>query len=154
MAKRLLNRVELHPLQRGFRDVDGTFSNTILLDHYVKVRKAAGKAFIIVSLDVRNAFDTVSYHSVHRALIRKGIDSGLHYVHSGYPNLYHGWTSAHSTFILEERGLSRVLDELIAKLSNTSSGSTIAPGTRIAALEFADDIVLMENQDGSIFDEV
>lgn len=43
-----------------------------------------------------------------------------------------------------------VLDELIAKLSNTSSGGTIASGTRIAALEFADDIVLMEDQDEAI----
>lgn len=50
LARRLLRMVDLHPLQRGFRNIDGTLANSIVVDHYVKARRAAGKAYNIVSL--------------------------------------------------------------------------------------------------------
>lgn len=69
LARRLMTATKLHPLQRGFRDIDGTFANTMLLDPYVKARRASGKSYNVVSL--RKAFDTVSH------LQRKGVDPGL-----------------------------------------------------------------------------
>ncbi|GLV40877.1 hypothetical protein CBL_08451 [Carabus blaptoides fortunei] len=80
--------------QRGFRDVDGTFANILLMEHYVKARRAEGKSFNVVSLDVRKAFDT-----------------------------------------------------LIMDRNTNSPGGTITPGLHVAAIGFADDLVLLEDKD-------
>ncbi|GLV33601.1 hypothetical protein CBL_20298, partial [Carabus blaptoides fortunei] len=57
-ATKALIDVALQADTRGFRDVDGTFANILLMEHYVKARRAEGKSFNVVSLDVRKAFDT------------------------------------------------------------------------------------------------
>ncbi|GLV61308.1 hypothetical protein CBL_21130 [Carabus blaptoides fortunei] len=52
---------------------------------------------------------------------------------------------AHKT--IDKRECQRVLDELLTDLNNSGTGGIVAPGTRISALSFADDIVLLEDQD-------
>lgn len=68
LARPLSAAVPIHQRQRGFRNVDGTLANIILLDHYIKLRRLKRKSYNICSLDIRKAFDSVSHHSITRAL--------------------------------------------------------------------------------------
>ncbi|XP_017768902.1 PREDICTED: uncharacterized protein LOC108557038, partial [Nicrophorus vespilloides] len=74
MASRLVTATNLNSNQRGFVRVDGTLLNGVILDHYMRSRRAQGKGYNVVSLDVRKAFDTVSHWSIRRALLRHGIE--------------------------------------------------------------------------------
>lgn len=65
--------MHIHPCQRGFRNIDGKLANIILLDHYIKSKRIKRKSYNICSLDIRKAFDSVSHHSIMRALKRFGI---------------------------------------------------------------------------------
>lgn len=160
LAKRFSQRVELHHLQRGFRSIDGTFANTILVEHYIRARRASGKAYNLVSLDVRKAFDTVSHHAILRALIRKGIDpSTREYIMSSLDaqtiiKVGRSFTRP----LCFKRGVKQgdplspflfnlVLDELIMERNTNSSGGTITPRLHVAAIGFADDLVLLEDKD-------
>lgn len=70
LARRITNSVNLHPLQRGFVEIDGTLANTIILDTYIKSRRIQGKPFNILSLDVTKAFDSVTHQAIFHALRR------------------------------------------------------------------------------------
>lgn len=89
LAKRLQATLPIHPTQRGFRSIDGTLANTIVLDHYIKSRRLKGKTYNVVSLDVRKAFDTVSHAAIFRALERLGVDQGMRdYLRSTHTNCH------------------------------------------------------------------
>lgn len=89
LAKRLQATLPIHPTQRGFRSIDGTLANTIVLDHYIKSRRLKGKTYNVVSLDVRKAFDMVSHAAIFRALERLGVDQGMRdYLRSTHTNCH------------------------------------------------------------------
>jgi hypothetical protein len=78
LAARLSKYASLSSSQRGFTEIDGTLANAMILHEYLQGRVLGGKAYSIVSLDVRKAFDTVSHCSISRALGRFGVPNALH----------------------------------------------------------------------------
>lgn len=77
LAKRLLVCLKLNPHQRGFREIDGTLANLFTVHHYCHSRHSKGKSYNVASLDIREAFDSVSHHCIRRALRRMGVDELL-----------------------------------------------------------------------------
>jgi hypothetical protein len=70
LIKRLKSQIGLSMHQRGFVNTDGTLANILILDQYIMERTLKGKAYSVISLDVRKAFDTVSHNSIRRAMER------------------------------------------------------------------------------------
>ncbi|GJQ67574.1 hypothetical protein Trydic_g18524, partial [Trypoxylus dichotomus] len=131
--------VPLHPAQRGFRLIDGTLANLVLLEHYVKATRLKGKSYTVVSLDVRKAFDTVSHDAILRALRRLNLDLGLQdYIWStpadAHTTISVGGHCTRSIYInngVKQRdSLSRLLfnaalDELICIVNERQPGETL-----------------------------
>lgn len=150
LSKRLEN-IQLHHNQRGFCRLDGCFANVSTVNSIVKLHRRRGKPLAIVSLDVAKAFDTVSHHSVTRALRRLNIDQRtIQYVEQNFEN---ATTSFGETAreVLVKRGVKQgdplspmlfniVLDELMVSL-DTFSGVCVG-SEQIRALAFADDVLL------------
>lgn len=161
LARRLPVAVPFDPRQRGLRNIDGTLANILLLDHYIKSRRLARKSCNIVSLDIRKAFDSVSHHSILRALDRFGVHHAFtDYISTILQGAYTTISVGHQTTgpIEVRRGVKQgdplspvlfnmVLDELVCGLKNESNGGTIAPGSQVAAVAFADDLVLLQDRD-------
>lgn len=114
----------------------------------------------MVSLDVRKAFDTVSHHSISRALQRKGVDPGLSEYIISTLDAHTRTRVGHQVTrpIVFRRGVKQgdplspflfnlVIDEIISELNNSSQGRSITPGVRVAAIGFADDLALLEDRD-------
>lgn len=167
-VQRLLHRVLLaalksqhahHEHQRGFARVDGTLANVVLLDTYIRYRKAEFLPFNVVSLDIRKAFDTVSHHSIRRALARAGVNPHMgNYILDGLEgatttikvgrqftrpiNLLRGVKQGDplSPFIF-----NLVVDELLGKLDSGWHGGTLPRG-RASCMAFADDLVLLADK--------
>ena len=76
MSQRLLKAVNLNKRQRAFIPADGCFENVLLLDHIVKrARKTPCELDIFgIDLSKAKAFDSVSRHSVTRALRHQGLE--------------------------------------------------------------------------------
>lgn len=161
LGKRIKNSVLLNQNQRGFIEVDGTLANTILLDHYIGQRNADGKALNVVSLDLRKAFDTVSHSSLTRALKRHDIEAGLiQYIISSLKGCttqmkVDGRNTTPPIHI--NRGVKQgdplspilfnlVIDELLDELNTLYTGGTITKNASVAAIAFADDIILIHDR--------
>lgn len=68
IAKTWGQSVELHPAQRGFVRCDGALENVSLLHHCITLSRRAKKSIYIAVLDLTKAFDSVSHHSLMRAM--------------------------------------------------------------------------------------
>ncbi|KAK9685589.1 Reverse transcriptase (RNA-dependent DNA polymerase), partial [Popillia japonica] len=127
-----LSRLPLNPLQRGFRRVDGVLLNTLTLEAIIRKRRAQRRPVAAVALDLRKAFDTVSHHSIQRALRRFGVDDRIiRLIGEQYREAYTKVAGATTT--TAPLGLTRgakqgdplspilfnmVLDELVTKLDS------------------------------------
>lgn len=169
LNRRLKNSVKLNPNQRGFIETDGTLSNTIILDHYIGTRTSQGKSLNVVSLDLKKAFDTVSHASIERALHRHNVDKGLAmYIMSSLEGCSTriAVNGEKTCPILITRGVKQgdplspilfnmVMDELLDELNYQFAGGTIDDNTSVAAIAFADDIILLhdsqENMQAMLF---
>ena len=155
ISARLAN-LPLHSHQRGFVKGDGVFLNTLTMNTLIKDRRQKRKPYSIISLDLRKAFDTVSHHSIRRALERFSVDPRLiRYIMESYNGSF---TKVHSgsqsTDPIEiRRGVKQgdplspllfnlVVDELICKLEERSQGLTVSEHLSISVLGYADDLVL------------
>ncbi|CAH2017715.1 unnamed protein product [Acanthoscelides obtectus] len=164
MANRLRKVVALEANQRGFSTLDGTLANCMILHSYIRNRVSSNKEYAVASLDLRKAFDTVGHGSVVGALRRFGVDErSIRYVAT---NLATSVTQIRvgqettrdigfSCGVKQGDPLSPllfnlVIDELLAGLNNGERGGTILPGVRVSAMAFADDIVLLEDQEENI----
>ncbi len=162
LSRRLHGVIALNPHQRGFVETDGTMANVTILDSFIRDRTESGRSFAVVSLDIRKAFDTVSHWSIDRALRRFGVDEGV--------RAYIMGTFAHSTTTIKvgrtctrelvlRRGVKQgdplspllfnmVVDELLEMLNGPGDkGARLADGVRCAAMAFADDLVLLEEEE-------
>lgn len=72
IAKRLSD-ISIHCAQKGFRSVDGCLANTFLLQTIIKERRQKAQPYSIITLDLKKAFDSVSVHTIPRALRRVGV---------------------------------------------------------------------------------
>ncbi|GLV46633.1 hypothetical protein CBL_20908 [Carabus blaptoides fortunei] len=77
------------------RDADGIFANTLLLDHYVKARRASGKSYNVVSLDVRKAFDTVLIRRSAKNILHLSGHTGNQFLHASLRDGGLGLTQLH-----------------------------------------------------------
>lgn len=132
LARRISQSVQLNPRQRGFSNIDGTLANTVLLDHYIKSRRLKRKAYNVVSLDVRKAFDSVPHSSIVRALDRCGVHPALtEYISNSFKGAHTNISVGHrQTGRIEvRRGVKQgdplspilfnlVLDELVEQLNS------------------------------------
>lgn len=77
VSSRIVKATNLNRNQRGFTSGDGVLANCFLLDTYIHNKRKKVRPYNVVSLDIAKAFDTVSHHSIRRALQRHGISEIL-----------------------------------------------------------------------------
>lgn len=160
LASRIGAFVSLNTSQRGFRDVDGTMANCLILEAYIQTRRAEGKSHAVITVDIQKAFDSVSHWALLRALQRFRLAEPL--VAYVMANITESTTTIKvgnqtTRPIRLSRGVKQgdplspilfnlVMDELLHKLERKATiGGTISPGIKVPALAFADDIVLLED---------
>ena len=157
LAKRLSQTIYLSPAQRAFLPTDGTGINTFLLDALIQRAKKARREIHITTLDIAKAFDSISHHSIVRALKRSGFDlDSIQYIRSSLEEctttIYCGPTMLSN--VLVRRGVKQgdplspllfnlVIDELFSSLDPTIGGKI--QETTIPAIGFADDIILLSS---------
>lgn len=152
-----MDALQTHPHQRGFKKIDGCFINNLALEHIIKTSRKRAKPHVVITLDLRKAFDMVSHHSMVRALRRAGAEEEfIDYV----KNTYKGATTTVSCMgrntneIPVNRGVRQgdplspflfnlVVDELIYKLEKSEKGLTCEDGSKLACLGYADDLVIL-----------
>jgi hypothetical protein len=160
LAARLSKYASLSSSQRGFTEIDGTLANAMILHEYLQGRVLGGKAYSIVSLDVRKAFDTVSHCSISRALGRFGVPNALHkYIMATFDaSTAIKVGSAVSRPIGIRRGvrqgdpLSPILfnicmDELLERINEKYQGGSLHNGERNTIMAFADDLIITADRD-------
>lgn len=151
-----LSRLPLDIKQRGFRGIDGTLANSIILHTVVKSMRRLSKPHVIVSLDLRKAFDTVSHNSIMRSLLRFGVGARMSsYIKASYSGCKTtvacgGQTTAPINICQGVRQgdpmspmlFNMVLDELLAHLDTLNIGLPLGDQF-ISGLAYADDLVLL-----------
>jgi hypothetical protein len=160
LLKRLKSQIGLSMHQRGFVNTDGTLANILILDQYITERTLKGKAYSVISLDVRKAFDTVSHNSIRRAMER----FRLHPIIASY--IMSTFSSTTTIKVGNEqtrplrimRGVRQgdplspllfnmVVDELLEKVNSNFRGGSLPHGSHCAAMAFADDLVMLSDSD-------
>lgn len=84
-----LNKLTINLAQKGFRRIDGCLANALLLQSVIKEYRRKAAPYHIVTLDLRKAFDTVSTHSIPRALRRIGVHPGTLNHRGHVPGMLH-----------------------------------------------------------------
>ena len=158
LAHRLSAAVNLNPRQRAFIPVDGCFENTIALDFLIRHARKNRKEFHLVGIDVSKAFDSVSHHSIQRALRRQGIEEDMiRYIVASYKGTS---TTIHCNDVAIDnvnilRGVKQgdpmspvifnsIIDELLDSLPH-ELGYPINSTDSVNSLGFADDLNLIAN---------
>ena len=150
-----LKAVSLDKRQRGFISTEGGTDNTVLLDLILRFHRERFKSMFMASLDMRKAFDSVTFETIEEVLESKGIpEPMIDYILKMYnvstTVLQHaGWKSARihprcgvkqgdplSSYIF-----NFVIDELLKRIP-PEIGVDI-DGTKVNVLAFADDLVLV-----------
>jgi len=137
----------------------------MVVHHYIRNRIEARKSYNVLSIDLRKVFDTVNQSSVLRAMRRVGL--------SEHVCAYVGETFKSATTTIKignnfsgpikiNRGVKQgdplspilfnfVIDELLCDLDRFGRGGSlhdnIVDDVRCSSLAFADDIVILENDD-------
>ncbi|RWS24512.1 reverse transcriptase-like protein, partial [Leptotrombidium deliense] len=144
--------------QRGFiPDADGTFENTMILDWLLRRARSEGHNMYIALLDIRKAFDSVSWNAIVECLMNRGFPRAfIEYMISSYSNSTTKVTvnNTPGELFSISRGVKQgdplspfifnlVLDDLLTTLPD-SYGLDLGP-CRITNLAFADDTILVAN---------
>lgn len=158
ITERLARVTTLSPHQRAFsKGIDGCGENIVVIARLLKEANAGKGPMFLCSLDLAKAFDSVSFSSIRRALLRKGVDN---LTLSLLGNMLEGNVSVVSR--RKEANITRgvrqgdpispllfnlVIDELFIRLKDSRYGATYKKrdGTegKFSAVAFADDITLL-----------
>ena len=83
----LAEATTLNPRQKAFIPADGCGENTLLLDHVIRQARKQKRTLSILGIDLAKAFDSVSHHSIARALRCHSIDESMvQYILHSYSN--------------------------------------------------------------------
>lgn len=154
LAKRM-SSLCLNISQRGFQPIDGVFASTSVLHTILKCCRGTAYPVSILSLDIKQAFDSVSHFSIARAMTRIGIDERTKkYIMSSYENntTILQYENITSEVINVKRGVKQgdplspvlfncVIDELITMLERDYTG-IIYREMNITSCAYADDMLL------------
>lgn len=150
-----LNNIAINVAQKGFRPLDGCLTNTFLLTACFKEMRRRATPYTVATLDLRKAFDTVSIHSIPRALRRVGVDERVIRLVEG---MYSGCTTTVkcgkdiTSKIPITRGVKQgdplspaifnlVMDELLCSIPD-AYGLTVFD-QKVPLVAYADDLLLM-----------
>lgn len=158
LDRRLRKVITQTERQKGFTEENGCFSNVHLLNSAISKAKEDGG--IVTVLDVSKAFDTVPHSAIKVALERKGVPS---LVADYVANSYKGCQTVIKTYDGElaielKRGVKQgdplspilfnlIIEPIIESIQSKISGVNLE-GHNLAALAFADDIVLLARDRG------
>ena len=157
-AGRLTHNLPLHHRQKAFRPVDGCGENLALIEGIIADARKRNTPLYITFVDVAKAFDTVSHHSIERALRRLRCPKPFVDL---VRNLYTGAQTriqvdgVHTEPICITNGVKQgcplspllfnsVTDELL-HLIGDEGGYKLPNGDRIASMAFADDLILISS---------
>ena len=157
LAARLLRAPVIDERQRAFIKADGIAENTTILDALLHSAKARREELHIATIDISKAFDTLSHEALLAIVSQLGFPQGF----STYiAQLYTGATTSfqvggrQSPPVAIHRGV-RQGDPLSPYLFNLAVNHALAAipaevgfsldGTKISALAFADDLVLVSS---------
>ncbi|CAL7932906.1 unnamed protein product [Xylocopa violacea] len=157
LASRLSENVKLHHSQRGFTPGDGIMTSYTVLDTIIREHRNNGVPLFVCSIDLTKAFDRVHPTAIEEALISKGVDQHtIDYIMSTYKNVdtiieCHGQRSPPIKMC---RGVRQgdtdspilfniVMDDFVSSI-DPAEGVMVGEA-RIGCLLFADDIVLLSN---------
>ena len=158
LAGRLTQHLPLHPRQKAFRPVDGCGENLALLEGVIADARKRNNTLYITFVDVAKAFDTVSHHSIERALRRlrcptpfvnlvrnlyKGARTRIH-LNGESPEPIHITNGVKQGCPLSPLLFNSVTDELLHLLGN-EGGYRLPNGDLIASMAFADDLILISS---------
>jgi hypothetical protein len=155
LTRRISHGVKIHPLQNAFQPKDGCGFNTGLLNAIAKDARLRRKGLCWIMLDIEKAFDSVSHHTIRRALKRFNIPKALRKV---IFDLYDGASTVIETAAGRTRPLSlnsgvkqgcplspilfnMIMDELFVRLG--SDWGYDLGGTKVSVIGFADDTLLV-----------
>nr|AFO19997.1 R2 protein [Lepidurus couesii] len=157
LAARLSKLVPISQRQKAFLPVDGCGENIFLLDYILRSSKKSSKSVAMAVLDVKKAFDSVSHHSILRALNEaKCPINFINFVRNSYDGCTTKLTCGGTSFpdsVRMNRGVKQgdplspvlfnlIIDSAIRKLPD-SIGYVIRDGLKINCLAYADDLILV-----------
>ena len=150
IGRRMMESVLLSNRQRGFIKEDGIRDNLVLLETLLEDSKRNTLPLHLTFMDVKKAFDSVSHHSIHRALEWAGVPEALRSVIS---DLYSGCsTTVGGDSISMTRGvkqgdpLSSMLFNLVLEMALSKVPENLGVeycGFRLCYMAFADDLVIV-----------
>lgn len=154
LSKRI-NTDKLSPTQRGFVERDGLLENILTMQALVKECREKLAPHVMISVDIKKAFDTVCHDSIRNSLIRAGMPNiMLRYVMETLINseTFFETTNGRSDTITLLRGVKQgdplspklfiiVMDELLCDLDRRFDGIKMGD-VNISNLAYADDLVL------------
>lgn len=150
------------PAQRGFvPGVDGVGDNVVRLNAILKKAWKSRRELLIVSLDVAKAFDSVSHEAVLRLLGWRGAPPAfVEYVRSclARSSLRMRWGGARSGVVRVGRGVRQgdpmspflfnlIMDYVLGGLPEKVGFRLGAPGQRVNAMAYADDVLLFASSE-------
>lgn len=137
-------------------------ANALILQYYIKTRREQGKPYNVVSFDVRKAFDSVSHHSIERALKISGAPDGfIKYIINTLDSTTKIKVGEETTKPIQiKRGVKQgnplspilfniIMNELLVKLNNGLYGGSIEDN-KCAVMAFADELVKLEDNGSNL----
>lgn len=153
LDKRLRRVIHQSERQKGFTVENGCYSNVQLLNQAISVAKEEGG--IVTVVDVSKAFDTVPHAAIKVSLERKGIPPLVaDYITHSYKECVTTIKTCNGTINLElKRGVKQgdplspllfnlAIEPILDSIQKQIGGLQIE-GHNVAAVAFADDIVLL-----------
>ena len=171
LQKRLIAWCEAHGIvvqeQGGFRPQRGCPDQLFTLTELIKTRRLRGKRTYLCFIDIRKAYDTVWHDGLKAKLLQYGIHGRIY---AAICSLYEGCVSTinlgsqlgYSDFFPIETGVrqgcilspllySMFINDLAVQLKATvGCGADLGDGSRLSVLLYADDIVLIAEDEAQL----